>query len=356
MALAVETGLLNPETDQYAGKGVRAWTLRRVAESARAAESLGFDGLCTPEAGHDPFLPLMVAAEHSSTISLGTNVAIAFPRSPMVTAQLAWDLQQYSDGRFKLGLGTQVKGHNERRYSSPWSAAPGPRMREYLLCLKAMFDSFSEPAKPSFFEGDHYRFTMIPPFFNPGPIDYSPPAIYIAAVNSYMTGLAGELCDGVRLHPIGTFRYTKEVVLGAIESGARKAGRRLTDVDLVGAPFIATGAKEEEVEAAKKALKQHIAFYASTRSYHTVLEFHGWEDIGRRLHELAGQGKWTDMAALIDDDMLEEWAIVATHDEFAARVKQRCEGVFTTVLLDLPPAMLSDEDLVRETVTVLHGS
>ena len=356
MPLRVETGLLNPETAQYAGKGQERPTLQAIAAAARRIEDLGFDGACTPEAGHDPFLPLTVAAEHTRTLTLGTNVAIAFPRSPMVTAQLAWDLQQLSGGRFRLGLGTQVKGHNELRYASPWTAPPGPRLREYLLCLKAMFASFQDGKQPQWFEGEHYRFKLMPPFFNPGPIDYPAPPIHIAAVNTYMSRLGGELCDGIRLHPIGTFAYTKGVVLPAIAAGAAKSGRTLADIDLVGAPFLATGRDEQEVAKAKRALKQHIAFYASTRTYHSVLQFHGWESIGQQLHDMSREGKWTEMPALITDDMLEEWAVIATHDRLAEVVRERCAGLFTTVLLDLPPGLRDDDARLREIVDYLHRS
>lgn len=353
MAFKVETGLLNPETAQYAGKGQAKPTIGDIAAAARRIESLGFDGVCTPEAGHDPFLPLTIAAEHTTKIHLGTNVAIAFPRSPMVTAQLAWDLQQLSGGRFNLGLGTQVKGHNELRYATPWTGGPGPRLREYLQCLRAMFDGFTT-GKVTPIEGQHYRFSLLPPFFNPGPIDHPAPPIYIAAVNTYMAKLGGELCDGLRLHPIGTFAYTRAVVLPAITAGAAKAGRTLADVNVIGAPFLATGKTEADVEKAKKALKQHVAFYASTRTYHTVLAHHGWEEIGTRLHQLSREGKWQELPTLVTDDMLAEWAVIATHDRLATEVRRRCDGVFSTVLLDLPHDLAADDDLVRDIVRSLH--
>lgn len=352
--MRVETVILGPDTDQYAGEGQEAMTIGRIAAAALKTEELGFDGVTTPEAGHDPFLPLAIAAEHTHRISLGTNVAIAFPRSPMVTAQIAWDLQQLSAGRFRLGLGTQVKGHNERRYATPWTAPPGPRLREYVLCLKAMFETFRNGEQPSYFRGQHYQFTLMPPFFNPGPIEYPQVPIYIAAVNPYMARLAGELCDGLRLHPISTFRFTREVVLPAIEAGVKKSGRRFADVDVVGAPFIAVGENEKGVEAAKRALKQHIAFYASTRTYHSVLEFHGWGDVGLELHQLSREGKWREMPGLISDEMLQEWAIIGTYDELARTLKERAHGIFSSVLLDLPRRLREDEARVREIVQTLH--
>ena len=352
--MRVETGLLNLEADQYAGMGQQATTISDIAAAARDIEALGFDGATMPEAGYDPFLPLMVAAEHTQRIHLATNVAIAFPRSPMVVAQLAWGLQKYSAGRFQLGLGTQVKGHNERRYSTPWTAPPGPRLREYIQCLQAIFASFQNGKQPTYFEGKHYQFTLMPPFFNPGPIPHPHVPIYVAAVNPYMCRLAGELCDGLRLHPIATFKYAREVVLPTVETGARKAGRKLADVDVVGAPFLAIGRNDAEIAAAKKGLRQRIAFYASTRTYHSVLEFHGWTDVGLELHRLSVQGKWQDMPKVITDAMLQEFAIISTYDDLVPQLQQRCGGLFSTVTLELPPPLRQDKARLPQVLRALQ--
>jgi probable F420-dependent oxidoreductase len=352
--MRVETTMLSPETDQYAGRGQGGLSIDAIAAAAREVEEMGFDGATVPEAGHDPYLPLAIIAEHTRNITLATNVAISFPRSPMVTAQVAWDLQQLSGGRFQLGLGTQVKGHNERRYAAPWTAPPGPRMREYVLCLKAMFESFQNPRKPSTFTGEHYQFTMMPPFFNPGPIEHSRIPIYIAAVNTYMAGLAGELCDGVRVHPISTFRHNREVLVPTIAKGAEKSGRSLSDIDVVGCPFLAASENAEGLEAAKAAVRQRIAFYASTRTYHSVLEFHGWGDVGRELHRLSLEGKWREMPGLVSDEMLEHFAIVAIGDELAPKLKQQSEGIFTTILLDGAPALQKDPAWLRRTIAELQ--
>jgi probable F420-dependent oxidoreductase len=352
--MRVETTLLSPETEQYAGTASAGASIGGIAAAARKVEELGFDTATVPEAGHDPYLPLAIIAEHTRRITLGTNVAISFPRSPMVTAQLAWDLQQLSGGRFQLGLGTQVKGHNERRYSAPWTAPPGPRMREYVLCLKAMFESFQNPRKPVYFTGEHYQFTMMPPFFNPGPIAHPQIPIYIAAVNTYMARLAGELCDGIRVHPISSFRHGREVLLPNIEAGARKAGRVLSEIDIVGSPHLAVGKDEAELEVAKAAVKQRVAFYASTRTYHSVLEFHGWGEVGKALHQLSLEGKWREMPGLISDEMLEEFAIVAIGDELAPRLRERTQGLFNTILLDAASALQEDEEWLRATIDALH--
>ncbi len=351
--MRVETVMLGPDTDQYAGEGVKKARLSDIGEAARRLESLGFDGLTAPEAGHDPYLPLAIAAEHTEHIKLATNVAIAFPRSPMVTAQLAWDLQHYSNGRFSVGLGTQVKPHVERRYATPWTTGgPGPRMREYVLCMRAMFESFQTGAKPDF-RGDHYQFTLCPPFFNPGPNEHPHVPIQIAAVNPYMGRLAGEMCDGLRLHPIATFRFTREVLLPAIAEGAEKAGRSPADVDLIGAPFIIVARDDAGIEAAKLDLKQHISFYASTPTYHSVLEFHGWMDAAHELHRLSREGKWKEMPGVITDEMIDEWAVIATADTFVDQMKERAEGLFSTILLDLPDVFWRDDDWLGETVSRL---
>jgi probable F420-dependent oxidoreductase len=354
MSLKVESVILGPETDQYAGRGQDAQSLDSIAEAGRRAERLGFDVVNTPEAGHDAFLPLAIVAEHTSKIRIGTNVAVAFPRSPMATAQVAWDLQHLSGGRFQLGLGTQVKGHIQRRYATPWTGAPGPRLREYIQCMQAMFKTFQNPKEPTYFEGEHYQYTMMSPFFNPGPIEHPNVPIYIAAVNTYNAKLCGELCAGLRAHPVATFAYSRDVLAPAIEQGAKKAGRKLEDVDIVGSPFLALAADEEGVVKAKEALKQQISFYASTRSYHSVLKYHGWEDLGTKLHELSVQGKWTELPKQITDDMLEEWAIVGTYDELPAKLRARAAGAYNSVLLDLPKALLQDEDRVADIVQQLH--
>ena len=354
MALRVEATLFGPDTQQYAGQGQARITLDDIGARAALLESRGFDGVTTAEAGHDPFLPVMAAAASTKRLIMGTNVAIAFPRSPMVTAQTAWDLQHLSNGRFTLGLGTQVKGHNEQRYSTPWPGAPGPRMREYLLCLQAIFKSFQNPAKPTFFEGEHYRFKLLPPFFNPGPIDHPHVPLYVAAVNPYMARLSGELCDGLRLHPVATFRYTRDVILPAIADGLARSGRTMEQFDLVGAPFMALGRDADEVEKAKQKLRNQISFYASTRSYHGVLAHHGWEDTGARLHQLSVAGKWDQMPALITDAMLEEWAIIATYDGLVDAIRAKARDLYRTITLVLVDEARRDPDRMRGAVERLH--
>jgi probable F420-dependent oxidoreductase len=231
------TGLLNPDTAQYAGKAQAKPTIADIAAAARATEALGFDGVYAPEAGHDPFLPLTIAAEHTTTLHLGTNVAIAFPRSPMVTAQLAWDLQQLSGGRFNLGLGTQVKGHNELRYATPWTAGPGPRLREYVQCVQAMFTSFTA-GKPTPFEGQHYRFSLLPPF-NPGPIDTPRPRSTSPRSAPTWRGSAASSATASACTRSAPSLHESGGRSG--DRGRRRQGRRtLADINMIGAPFLAT--------------------------------------------------------------------------------------------------------------------
>ena len=303
----------------------------------RQLDELGYDTILIPEAGHDPFLPAMILAEHTKRAKIGTGIAVAFPRSPFVTAQLAWDLQRFSGGRFLLGLGTQVKGHNERRYSTPWPSPPGPRLREYVLCLQAIFKTFQDVEHPTYFRGKHYQFSLISPFFSPGPNEHEKVPIYLAAVNEYNCRLVGELADGIRLHPLNTARYIAEVVRPSIAEGAAKTGRDIADVDIVANPFAITGRNEEELETSKELIRRHLSFYAATRTYFRVLEHHGWGDTGEELYEMSTRGRWNEMASRISDDMLHELAIVGTFDELPARVRERYGGIATTVNLVFGP-------------------
>jgi probable F420-dependent oxidoreductase len=325
-------------------------TIPAIAEAAKRIEAAGYDSVVTPEAGHDPFLPLMTIAEHTSKLHFGTGVAIAFPRSPYVTAQIAWDLQRFSGGRFMLGLGTQVKGHNERRYSTPWPSPPGPRLREYILAMKAAFNTFQTNARPDY-KGEHYQFTLISPFFNPGPNEgggHVP--IYISAVNRYNCRLVGEICDGIRMHAFNTPKYTKEVIIPAIKEGAQKAGRKYEDIDIVGGAFVITGENEEEIEKAKAPVRQQLSFYASTRVYHPVLEVHGWEETGQKLFRLSMEGNWPEMSKGITDEMLEQFAIIGTYDELLPKIKERYQGVVTTLDFGFGVRSASEEERIANLV------
>jgi probable F420-dependent oxidoreductase len=327
-------------------------SLRDVPAAARKAEEIGYDGVVTSQTGHDPFLPLALAAEHTQRVSLGTAVAIAFPLSPTSLAHIAWDLQALSGGRLLLGLGSQVKGHIVRRFGIPY-APPGPRMREYILALRAVWDCWQNGTKLNF-QGDHYNLTLMTPYFNPGPIEQPHVRVYISAVNPYMLRLAGELCDGVRLHAFNTAKYTREMILPNIEAGALKAGRRLSDIDICGGSFLVTGETEQEMEQAKQAVKTQVSFYGSTRTYRGVFDAHGWGDVCPQLHELSTQGRWAEMANLITDEMLEEFAIVSRYDGLVEKIKARWGGIVNSTGFAIPIRKPADEERLRHMVRELQ--
>jgi probable F420-dependent oxidoreductase len=349
--MRVEVGLLtHPFHENPVWPG-----LDEIARTARDVEEAGFDGILVPEAGgHDPFLPILIAAQTTSRVTFRTGVAVAFPRSPLVMAQTAWDLQRFTGGRFRLGLGTQVKTHNEKRFAAPWAGPPGPRLREYVACMRAMFATFREPSAPKYFEGKYYQFTFMPEMFNPGPIEHTEVPIDLAAVNPYMCRLAGELADGVFPHPICTPRFIREIMQPLVVRGARKAGRDAGTLEVIVSPMVATGRDREEVERKRRYLKQRLGFYASTRRYHGPVEMHGWIDEGMKLFELSKQGRWHDMVPVVSDAMFDDFAVSGVYDEVGPKLRERWEGVADVIHLDLPPELRADRKLVRSLIEALH--
>ena len=311
-----------------------ARTLEGFADQARVYEEMGFDGLWTVEAQHDPFLPLSAVAPATRRVSLGTAIAVAFPRSPMILAHIAWDLQKASDGRFILGLGTQVKGHNERRFSVKFES-PGPKMREIVLALRHIWDFWQNGTKLAF-KGQFYRFDLMTPFFNPGPIEHPKVPIYIAGVNHYMCRVAGEVCDGLHVHPFNSPKYLREYVHPAVDEGLRVSGRKRADFTYTTASFVVVGDTEEELAKNRRAVKQQIAFYASTRTYEPVLATHGWQDLTPTLHRKSVEGDWAGMADLITDEMLETFAVTGSYDTIGAKLKQRYAGLLDSTALYQP--------------------
>ena len=287
--------------------------MAEIARSAKAQEELGYDGIWSAETNHDPFYPLLVAAEHTERIEVGTGIAVAFARSPMTLANTAWDLQGYSGGRFILGLGSQIKPHIEKRFSMPWSH-PAARMRELVLAMRAIWASWQD-STPLRFEGEFYRHTLMTPFFDPGPLACGPPRVFLAAVGEKMTEVAGEVCDGIILHAFTTERYVREVTLPALERGWAKAGKTRSDFSLSGPLFIVTGTDDASMAKARAGTKQQIAFYASTPAYRGVLELHGWGDLQPDLNRLSKEGKWVEMGELIDDEILSTFAVVGEPEE-----------------------------------------
>jgi probable F420-dependent oxidoreductase len=303
--------------------------LNAVGAIARQVEAYGFSALWTSETAHNPFLPLTLAAAATERIELGTAIAVAFPRSPMVTAQIAWDLAAQSGGRFILGLGTQVKPHIEKRFSTTW-AAPAPRLREYVESLRAIWESFQSNT-PLRYRGEHYRFSLMTPFFSPGAIEHPNIPVYIAGVNEHLCRLAGEMCQGFHVHPFHTVRYLKELVIPNIEHGAQMTGRTRADCALSCAVFVVTGKDAHEVQDNAGMVRAQIAFYASTPSYKTIMDMHGWGVLADRLNAMSREGRWFEMGDLIGDDMLNEFAVVAPADELAQAVKARYDGLLDRV-------------------------
>jgi probable F420-dependent oxidoreductase len=333
--------------------GLMSAPLRDVAGVARAAEAIGFDALWTAETSHDPFFPLVVAGEHTERIKLGTSIAVAFPRSPLVLAQIAWDLQALSKGRFILGLGTQVKGHNERRFGVRWEH-PGPKLREMIQMIRAVWDCWQNGTRPSFV-GKFYNFTLMTPFFNPGPIEWPEIPIYIAGVNPYMCRLAGELCDGFHVHPFHSIKYLQEQVIPNVRAGAAKAGRSPSDCVLSSTVFVITGKGRDEIEAAKAPVRQQLSFYASTRTYIGVLDAHGWGETCLRLNEKAAKGDWAGMANEISDEMLDVYAVTGTYDEIAEKVHAKYRGILERVAFYFPFVPGQDDARWRRVVAAFQG-
>ncbi|HXZ87163.1 MAG TPA: TIGR03617 family F420-dependent LLM class oxidoreductase [Candidatus Binataceae bacterium] len=326
--------------------GIATRDLALVPAEARAAEEDGFDAIWSMEAGNDGFLPLALVAEHTSRIKMGPSVAIAFPRSPMTMAYTAWDLAALSKGRFVLGLGTQVKGHIERRYGVRWEP-PVPKLREYILSLKAIFKCWAEGGKKLSFQGKYYNFSLMTPFFAPRPHNHSIP-IYIAGVNEHILRMAGELCDGLHAHPFTSAKYLREFLIPRVEQGLQKSGRSRKDFTIFTTAFVIVGRNDEEIERAKAGVRQQISFYASTRTYQVVLEMHGWGDVAPKLNELAAKGDWALMPKLITDEMLDVYAVTGTYDNIADRIKERYDGLLDRVAFYVPYKAAFDDAIWRK--------
>jgi probable F420-dependent oxidoreductase len=298
-----------------------SFVLDNAAQTAREAEEAGYTGAFTTETSHDPFLPLALAAEHTEKLELGTAIAVAFARNPMTVANTAWDLQAYSKGRFILGLGSQIKPHITKRFSMEWSN-PGPRMREFVQALHAIWDTWQTGERLQF-EGDFYKHTLMTPMFSPEPLETGKPKVFLAAVGPYMTGVAGEVCDGWISHGFTTAAYLEDISIPALHAGAAKAGRDKSEVEISLPAFIVTGETEEEMAAASFATRKQIAFYGSTPAYKTVLDHHGWGDAQIELNRMSKQGEWDAMADVIDQEMLDAFAVVAEPNDVANELLSR---------------------------------
>jgi len=310
------------------GMNMLLWTTNVDASHDKVFEMLkesGYDGVWSAETNHDPFLPIAVGAATTEKLEFGTGIAVAFARNPMTLAVLANDLQLLSKGRFMLGMGSQIKPHITKRFSMPWSH-PAPRMRELVLAIRAIWKTW-ETGEPLAFRGEFYTHTLMTPFFNPGPNPYGNPKILLAAVGELMTEVAGEVADGFLVHGFSTERYLREVSLPALERGAVKADKKRSDLTVSYPGFVVTGADDKSMASAAKGVREQIAFYASTPAYRPVLELHGWGDLQPELNTLSKRGEWEKMGELIDDDILNAFAVVAPLDQVAAEVRNRFEGM-----------------------------
>ncbi len=314
--------------------------LARVPEQARELEHRGYDAAWTGEINHDPFFPLLLAAEHTSQLEIGTSIAVAFARNPMTVANIGWDLQTYSKGRFILGLGTQIKPHIEKRFSMPWSR-PVARMREFVLALHAIWSAWNDGTRLRF-EGEFYTHKLMTPMFTPEPQPFSTPKIFIAAVGEAMTDMCGEVADGLLAHAFTTRRYLHDVTMPAVQRGLQRSGRDRGVFQVACPVFVVTGKDEDEMTAGSAGVRKQIAFYGSTPAYRKVLELHGWGDVADELHRLSLQGEWDAMATLIDDDILNAFAVVATIDKFATALRDRCDGVIDRVMPSFPRTLSTD--------------
>lgn len=294
-------------------------------------EDIGYAAAYSFEAKHDPFIPLAVAAEYTSLIELGTAVAIAFARTPMTLANAGWDLQHISGGRMILGLGSQIKPHIEQRFSMPWSR-PAARMRELVLGIRAIWDSW-EHDTPLNFDGEFYRHTRMIPMFSPGPAPFGLPRIFTGGFGPKMTAVAGEVADGFFVHPVNSRRSLLELTLPAIAEGAAKAGRSPQEIEVVCVMIIVTGRTEEELASSRLTVRQQLAFYGTTPAYQSVFQLHGYGDMHDELKALARQNRWVEMTELVDDALVDEIAIVGEPHEIAGKLRARLEGISDSVSL-----------------------
>jgi probable F420-dependent oxidoreductase len=308
--------------------------LSEVPRIAGEIETMGYDGVYTFEGPHDPFFPLALAAEHTEQLDLATAIAVAFARSPMNLAHIGWDLQSFSKGRAILGLGSQIKPHIEKRFSMPWSR-PAARMREMVLAIRATWTAWQDRT-PLRFEGEIYRHTLMTPFFTPEPTPYGPARIFLAGVGTGMTEVAGEVADGFLVHPFSTAEFLREHTLPALDRGLATAGRSRDDFEISWPAMVVTGATEADITAASAVTRAQLAFYGSTPAYKVVLDTHGWGDLQPELNRLSKEGRWDVMSSLIDDDMLETFAVVGAPGEIAGLMTSRYGDLVDRIAFNAP--------------------
>jgi len=327
--------------------------ISRVGADARLVEEMGYDGLVTEETKDDPYVIMALAAQATTRLRLSTGVAMAFPRSPTITAMSAWSLQRLSKGRFVLGLGSQVKGHIQRRFGMAWSP-PGPWMREYVRAVRAVWATWQTGA-PLDVRGEHYNINLMVPLFTPAPLEHPDIPIHLAAVNPYMCQVAGEVADGIRPHPVCTAKYIEEVMLPAVRKGAAKTSRRLDGFAVAIKPLVATAPDAQALEAAIRNVRARIAFYASTPTYAAAFEAHGFGELAKKLADYSRAQRWEEMPPFITDEILHTYATVGTWDEIAEKLLARYGRIVTHAEFSIPAASAADKTRLMKMVERLHA-
>lgn len=332
----VDPGLRTPDTPL---------DIHSIAQSAALLEEIGYGGLAVEETKDDPFTVLALAASATTQLRLGTAVAVAFPRSPTVMALQAWTLQKLSRGRFTLGLGTQVRGHIVRRYGLEWSP-PGPWMREYVHAVRAVWDCWQNGTRLDV-KGQHYNLDLMVPLFNAGPIEHPDIPIHLAAVNSHLCGVAGEVADGIRPHPVCTPSYIEEVMLPAVRKGAARADRSLDDFRVCMKPLVASARTEEELVPKVRDARARIAFYASTPGYRAAFDHLGLDSLAEKAKHLSKAQRWEELPEMISDDVLDQFAVIGTYDEIGTKLLDRFAGVVTDVEFSIAVQDKEDRETLR---------
>ena len=340
----LDPGLREPETPLDIGQ---------FGAGAAAAEALGLDAVLVEETKDDPYQLLALAASTTTTVGLGTSVAMAFPRSPTVTAMSAWSLQKLSGGRFILGLGSQVRAHVERRFGLDWHP-PAPWMRDYIRALRAVWMAWQERT-PLAFESEHYQLDLMVPLFDPGPIDHPHIPVHVAAIGPNMCAVAAEVADGIRLHPVCTTRFIDEEVLPAMATGAARSGRPVDEVEVCMKPLVGTAPDRASLDRVRETVRARVAFYLSTPSYRRTFALHEWEGTARQASQLSREQRWDDLPGLVSDEMLDTVATVDTHDRIGGRLVERYGQRVDRIEFSIPVTGKAEAEALASILDELKG-
>ncbi|HAA66264.1 MAG TPA: LLM class F420-dependent oxidoreductase [Acidimicrobiaceae bacterium] len=339
----VDPGLREPDTPL---------DVRTIATGAQEIEALGYDGIAVEECKDDPYQQLTLASVNTTSLDLATSIAMAFPRSPTITAMSAWTLQKVSGGRLILGLGSQVRGHIRRRYGMEWSA-PAPRMRDYILAMKAVWRCW-QYQEPLNHDGDHYKLNLMVPLFDPGPIEHPDIPIHISAINTNMCAVAGEVAEGIRLHPVCTAKYIEQVMIPAVAKGAARGNRDPEAVDWCHKPLIATAPDEASLVPVAESVRARVGFYLATPAYKAAFEVHGWEDKVDHAASLSREQRWEEIPALVDDEMFHTIATVGTYDQIANLLNERFGNLIDRIEFSIPVADSDSAEALSDMLAVLR--